>query len=186
MSLPFKQTPNSWPSNEEPTHFSSCSSGLVRPAETSLSTDFIVANVNVGPVLGQVVQPRRDRTEHGGLLMPQLGVDAAIVVLDPGLSLGCYSWRGGWTGTFKSQSFDHLLYMARVCFYPKPSGTPSYRSVEDLELLAKIHGFSDHLRLNFVPFFELLDQPLSVFPGGLDSDVITMDRSADSPRLFGV
>ena len=32
---------------------------------------------NVGPVLGQIVQPRRDRTEHGGLHMPQLGVGAA-------------------------------------------------------------------------------------------------------------
>ena len=38
MSLPFKQTPNPWPSNEEPSPLSSCSSSLVRPAETSLST----------------------------------------------------------------------------------------------------------------------------------------------------
>ena len=70
--------------------------------------------------------------------------------------------------------------MTRVCFHPKPSGTPSCRSVEDLELLVQIRGFSDHLRLSLVPFSELLDQPLSVYPGGLDSDVITMDRSADS------
>ena len=28
--------------------------------------------------------------------------------------------------------------MARVCFYPKPTGTQSHRSVEDLELLVKI------------------------------------------------
>ena len=28
---------------------------------------------NVGPVLGQVVQPRRDRMERGGLLVLQLG-----------------------------------------------------------------------------------------------------------------
>ena len=38
---------------------------------------------------------------------------------------------------------------------------------------------------DLVPLLELTDQPLSVFPGGLDSDVIAMDRSADSPRLFG-
>ena len=49
----------------------------------------------------------------------QLGISAAFVVLNPGLSLGHYSWRRGWTRTFKSQSFDHLSHVARVCFYPK-------------------------------------------------------------------
>ena len=51
--------------------------------------------------------------------------------------------------------------------------------------MQQIRGISDHLRLNCVPFFELLDQPLSVFPRGLDNNVITLDTSADSPRLFG-
>ena len=45
----------------------------------------------------------------------------------------------------------------------------------DLELLVKIRSFSDHLRLNLVRFFELSDQPLSVFPGSLVIDIITMD-----------
>ena len=53
--------------------------------------------------------------------------------------------------------------MARVCFYPTPSRTPSCRSVEDLELIVQIRGFSDRLRLNIVHILELLDQPLSVF-----------------------
>ena len=64
----------------------------------------------------------------------------------------------------KSQGSDHLFQMARVCFSPKPSGTPSHRSVEDLELLVEVRGFSDHLRLNLIPLFELSDQPLNVFP----------------------
>ena len=101
---------------------------------------------------------------------------------DPGLPLGRYSWRRGWTGAFESQGSDHLFHMARFCFHPKLSGTPSHRSVEDLELLVEIRGFSDHLRLDLVPLFELSDQPLSVFPRSLDSDIITMYRSADSPR----
>ena len=41
--------------------------------------------------------------EHGGLLMPQLGFGSVFVVFGPGLSLGCYSWRRGWTGTFESK-----------------------------------------------------------------------------------
>ena len=109
-----------------------------------------------------------------------------FVVFDPGLPLGRYSRRTGWTGTFESQSVEHLFHMARVCFYPKLWGTPSRRSVEDLELLVKIRCFSDHLRLTLIPLFELSDQPLSVFPRSLDSDIITMDWGADSPRLFGV
>ena len=38
--------------------------------------------------------PHRDRTEHGGLLMPQLRVGTDFVVFDPGLSLGCYPGVG--------------------------------------------------------------------------------------------
>ena len=39
---------------------------------------------------------------------------------------------------------------------------------------------------NLVPLFELSDRPLSVFPRSLDSDIISMDRSADSTRLVEV
>ena len=68
----------------------------------------------------QVVQPRRDRTEHGDLLMPQLGVDAAFVIFDPGFSLGRYSYRGGTTCTFESPGFDHFFHMARVSSAQSP------------------------------------------------------------------
>ena len=86
MGLPFKQTPNPWPSNEEPTHSLHVLQVLcVRPRH--LSAQLRSGERDIGPVLGQVVQPRRDRTEHGGLLLPRLWVDAALIVLDPGLSL---------------------------------------------------------------------------------------------------
>ena len=52
--------------------------------------------------------------EHGGLLMPPLGVGAFFVVFDPRLSLGFCSWRGGWTGAFESLGSDHLFHMARA------------------------------------------------------------------------
>ena len=123
----------------------------------------MVSNVMSGPVLGQIVQPRRDRTEHGGLRMPPGSVLSSLsstlvspLVATPGVGAGL--------APFESQSSDHLFHKARVCFYPKPSGTPSHRSVEDLELLVEIRGFPDHLRLNLVPLFELSDHPLSIFP----------------------
>ena len=73
------------------------------------------------------------------------------------------------------------FHMARVCFYPKPSGTPSHRSVEDLELLVQIRRFTDHRRLNLVRFFVHFGSATQrLLLGGLDSDVIIMDRSADS------
>ena len=36
--------------------------------------------------------------------MPQLGVGTVFIVFDPGLSLGCCSWRRGWTGVFESKA----------------------------------------------------------------------------------
>ena len=143
-----------------------------------------MANVMVGPVLGQIVQPRRDRTEHGGLLMPQLGFGAVLVVFDPGLPLGHYSWRGGWTGSFESQSFDHLLLHVR--------GSASIQSARELHrtvllriwsCLSRSAAFSDHLRLNLVPFFELLDYPLSVF---LEALTVTSSPWTEAliPRAF--
>ena len=41
--------------------------------------------------------------------------------------------------------------MARV--YPKPTETPSHRSVEDLEVHVEIRGLSDHLRFKLVLHF---------------------------------
>ena len=45
----------------------------------------------------------RERTEHGGLHMPQLGVDGTFVVFDP-----------GGLAPSSPKSFDHLFHMARV------------------------------------------------------------------------
>ena len=142
---------------------SSCSSGLA------------------GPVLRQAVQPRRGRTDHCGLLMPNSksmlpSLSSALVIpWPPLLAYGLDEHLPSPKDLITS------FKVARVCFHPKkPSETPSCRSVEDLELLVQARGFSDHLRLNLVLLFELVDQPPSVFPG---SDVITVCRGADPPPL---
>ena len=72
------------------------------------------------------------------------GVGAGLAPSSPKALITSFTWRG--------------LLLSKVL------GTPSHRSVEDLELLVEIRSFSDHLRLNLVPLFELPDQPLSVFP----------------------
>ena len=149
MSLPLKQTPNSWFSNKESAKSVRAFSSLVRPTETSLSTVSCWRTCCRASGDKQV-SPRRDRTEHGDLLRPQLGVDAAFVVFDPGFSIGRYFCRGSRTCTFESQGIDHFFRMVRVFFDPKPSGTPPYRSVEGLKLLIQTCGVPDHLRLYLV------------------------------------
>ena len=52
---------------------------------------------DVGADPGQVVQPRRHRTEHGGLFRSQFGINAAFFVLGFGPPLGCYSQCGNGT-----------------------------------------------------------------------------------------
>ena len=138
MSLPFKTVIQHVAFQQRTGPLSSCSSGLVLPAET--------------------VQPRRDRTEHGGLTMPH-----DLLPSSPKALISSFTWRG--SASIQSSRELHRTVLLGIW------------------LLVQIRGFPDHLRLNLVPFFELLDQPLSVFPGGLHSDVITMDRSGDSPPL---
>ena len=71
MSLPLKQTPNSWFSNKESAKSVRAFSSLVRPTETSLSTVSCWRTCCRASGDKQV-SPRRDRTEHGDLLRPQL------------------------------------------------------------------------------------------------------------------
>ena len=149
MSLPFKQAPNSGPSKEEPTHsfhvcFRTCASD-----RDIFEHNFMVANVMSGwPWDKQFSLAATARNmvvsscPNSGSMLPSL---SSTLVSPPGRN----SWRRGLTGTFESQSFDHLFQMARVCFYPKPSGTPSYRSVEDLELLVQIRVLISYLSVNF-------------------------------------
>ena len=89
---------------------SPCSLGLVRLAETSSST----------------VSWLRDRMEHGGLLMPQLGVDAAFVVFGGGLPLGVGAGLAPSSPKAPTTSFT-WRWSASL---QKPSGTPPYRFVE--------------------------------------------------------
>ena len=118
--------------------------------------------------------------------MPQLGVDAAFVVFDPGLPLAAALGVGAGLAPSSPTALITSFTWRAALFLSKALGNSivpicweSGAACSDPRLLRPSAS-------QFAPFFELLDQSLSVFPGGLDSDVITMDRSADSPRLFGV
>ena len=78
---------------------------------------------------------------------------------------------------------DHLFHIAWIRFDPtESSGTPSYRSVEDLELLVQISCFFIHSCLNLVPLPTLLDLPPGFFPGGRVA--VTSQCIGESMLLF--
>ena len=159
----------------------SCSSGLVRPVVKSLST---VSLWRTKCRTCRGTNSSASTRPHGTWWSPhaQLGVDAACVVFDPVSPLGCHPWRKGWTGTLESQSFDFLFHVARVCF---PRELQRAVLLMIWSCLFRSAAPIICVKISYLSF-NFLDQPLSVLPGALDSDVIIMDRSADSPRLFGV
>ena len=123
--------------------FKSCA-----PERGILEHSFLVANVMSGPSWDRWFSLAATAWKMVVSWCSNSGVDAAVVVLDPGLS-----------GIFESQSSDPPL--------ARGAGLLLSKNPQDLHR-------------------ELVDQPLSVFPGVLDSDVITMDRSADSPFLRSI
>ena len=99
-------------------------------------------------------------------LAATLGARAGLAPWSPKALITSFTWRGSASIQSPRELQRAVLLMIWSCLF---------RSAAPI-ICVKISYLS----------FNFLDQPLSVLPGALDSDVIIMDRSADSPRLFGV
>ena len=82
----------------------------------------MVANVYVGMVLGQVVQLRRERTEHGVLIWVSNRGRCCLPFLPQEVSpLAGTLGVVGWTSTFESEGLDRFLSHGAALIQPKAS-----------------------------------------------------------------